>query len=73
VSLEQQEAALVRRGREASPYPAQAPPTLRGAWVVRPEAAAAVMPGLMALRPSVRIVYDSIDMHYRRPEEPDTR
>lgn len=48
--------------------PVESPPSVRVAWVVRPEAAASVMPALSALRPRVRVVYDSMDLHYLRLE-----
>jgi glycosyltransferase involved in cell wall biosynthesis len=61
-----------RRWFEVAPElcltPADPPPSIRVAWVVRPEAAAAVMPSLNALRPGVRVVYDSMDLHYLRLE-----
>ena len=42
------------------------PPPASVAWVVRPEAAAVTMPALASLRPSLRVVYDSMDLHYLR-------
>jgi glycosyltransferase involved in cell wall biosynthesis len=48
--------------------PAEPPVVGRVAWVVRPEAAATVMPALAALRPDLRVVYDSMDLHYLRLE-----
>jgi O-antigen biosynthesis protein len=48
--------------------PAETPQSARVAWVVRPEAAAAVMPSLASLRPRLRIVYDSMDLHHLRLE-----
>lgn len=48
--------------------PAEPPATARVAWVVRPEAAAIVMPALAALRPELCVVYDSMDLHYLRLE-----
>jgi hypothetical protein len=48
--------------------PAEPPATARVAWVVRPEAAAVVMTALAPLRPGLRVVYDSMDLHYLRLE-----
>ena len=48
--------------------PADRPATVRVAWVVRPEAAAVVVPALAALDPRPRIVYDSMDLHSLRLE-----
>ena len=50
--------------RELRLTPAEAPASVRVAWVVRPEAAAAVMPALTALRPGIRVV------HRPRVDEP---
>jgi hypothetical protein len=46
--------------------PTDRPATVRVAWVVRPEAAASVMPALAALEPRPRIVYDTMDLHSLR-------
>lgn len=46
--------------------PADAPAEAAVAWVVRPEAGAAVMPALQQLRPGLRVVYDTLDLHHLR-------
>ena len=46
--------------------PVERPPGASVVWVVRPEAAAVVMPALSRLRPSPRVVYDSMDLHHLR-------
>src|SRR6185436_8972189 len=46
--------------------PADGPVDAGVAWVVRPEAGAAVMPALQGLRPGLRVVYDTLDLHYLR-------
>ena len=46
--------------------PADGPIDAGVAWVVRPEAGAAVIPALQALRPTLRVVYDTLDLHYLR-------
>ena len=49
--------------------PVEAPPASVGvAWIVRPEAASVVAPALSALRPALRVVYDSMDLHHLRLE-----
>jgi glycosyltransferase involved in cell wall biosynthesis len=47
---------------------AEPPRSAKVAWVVRPEAAAVVMPALASLRPGLRVVYDSMDLHHLRLE-----
>jgi len=46
--------------------PAEGPVHAGVAWVVRPEAGAAVMPALQSLRPGLRVVYDTLDLHHLR-------
>lgn len=53
-------------GAGAALTPADGPVDAGVAWVVRPEAGAAVMPALQALRPGLRVVYDTLDLHYLR-------
>ena len=48
--------------------PSDRPAIVRVAWVVRPEAAAVVVPALSALEPRPRIVYDTMDLHSLRLE-----
>jgi glycosyltransferase involved in cell wall biosynthesis len=48
--------------------PVDPPRSATVAWVVRPEVAAVVMPALSRLRPALRVVYDSMDLHYLRLE-----
>jgi len=48
--------------------PASPPEDVAVAWVVRPEAGAAIIPALQPLRPRVRVVYDTLDLHYLRLE-----
>ena len=52
---------------DASLSPAEGAPASVGvAWIVRPEAASVASATLAALRPSLRVVYDSMDLHYLR-------
>jgi glycosyltransferase involved in cell wall biosynthesis len=45
------------------------PPELASvAWIVRPEAGAAMVPALQRFRPALRVVYDTLDLHYLRLE-----
>src|SRR5262249_2588011 len=50
---------LVLRGAKPPDFPSVA-------WVVRPEAGAAVIPYLQPLRLGLRVVYDTLDLHYLR-------
>jgi len=53
-------------GEDLGLAPADGPGPAGVAWVVRPEAAAPVMPALAALDPPLRVVYDTMDLHYLR-------